>query len=117
MIEVLFIRNQQGEIIRFTARGHADTAKFGEDILCAAVSALIQGAVIGLENYSQPKIEKNNKRGSTTSDNGFIDVWVGEGKEPVAVSAIVQTLYLSLKRIEKDYKKHLMVIEKEANLC
>lgn len=116
MIEVLFIRNQQGEIIRFTAHGHADTAKFGEDILCAAVSALIQGAVIGLENYSQPKIEKNDKQGST-SDNGFIDVWVDEGKEPAAVSAIVQTLYLSLKRIEKDYKKHLMVIVKEANLC
>lgn len=100
MVKVIFFKNQQGEIIRFTASGHTNLSRKGNDILCAAVSALVQGAVIGLECYSQPGVEKRD-------ESGFIDVWLGKKSE--VVEAIVNTLFLSLKRIEQEYHKHLQV--------
>ncbi|MBP2653294.1 MAG: hypothetical protein H6Q73_863 [Firmicutes bacterium] len=51
MINIVINRNAAREIIGFSASGHANTAPHGKDIVCAAVAALTQTAVLGLERY------------------------------------------------------------------
>lgn len=47
MIHVTFLRSQ-GRLVGFDCTGHADYAEAGQDIVCSAVSALTQTAVLGL---------------------------------------------------------------------
>lgn len=49
---VITFQNADGECIGFTADGHAGYADAGQDIICAAVSALTQGSVAALEGLS-----------------------------------------------------------------
>ena len=41
--------DQDGRITGFSCSGHSGYAEEGSDIVCAAISALTQGAVIGLK--------------------------------------------------------------------
>ncbi|HOB87843.1 MAG TPA: ribosomal-processing cysteine protease Prp [Bacillota bacterium] len=49
MIRVTVWRKAAGPISGFQVEGHAGYAPAGEDIVCAAVSALTQAALLGLE--------------------------------------------------------------------
>ncbi|MBM3460790.1 MAG: ribosomal-processing cysteine protease Prp [Armatimonadetes bacterium] len=49
MIRVTVRRDPLGRIAAFEARGHAAYDEEGFDIVCAAVSALLQTALLGLE--------------------------------------------------------------------
>lgn len=52
-----------GEHVVFLAKGHASYAPKGSDIVCAAVSALLQAAEEGCINFSQStRIEKEAGR-------------------------------------------------------
>lgn len=59
MITVVIRRNQKNEILSFGVKGHADYAPKGEDIVCAAVSALAQTVAMGLSKNLglSPKVE------------------------------------------------------------
>jgi hypothetical protein len=48
MTSVTFFR-QEGRLVGFRASGHTGYAEAGEDIVCAAVSALCQTAVLGVQ--------------------------------------------------------------------
>ena len=45
MIEVVVSRNETGLVTAFTVKGHAGYAEEGQDIICAAVSAICYTAV------------------------------------------------------------------------
>ena len=45
MIEVVVHRNETGLVTAFTVKGHAGYAEEGQDIICAAVSAICYTAV------------------------------------------------------------------------
>lgn len=46
------IRHQGGKIVGFSAKGHTGYAEEGEDIVCAAVSAITQTAMMGLKRFA-----------------------------------------------------------------
>ena len=48
MLEVTFARNDRNRCCGISARGHADFAVHGKDVVCAAVSAILQAARLGL---------------------------------------------------------------------
>jgi uncharacterized protein YsxB (DUF464 family) len=50
MIRSTVWRDQQGHIRRFSLRGHADAAEYGQDIVCAAVSILVTNAINSSEH-------------------------------------------------------------------
>lgn len=58
MIKLIFHRDDQGNIDGFIVKGHAAFAPRGKDIVCAAVSALTQTAVMGIEKVVgiKPKV-------------------------------------------------------------
>ena len=61
MIEVQFFGDKEKFLMGFQITGHALSAPFGKDIICAGISALAQGIVIGLEEVLAVKIEKKKQ--------------------------------------------------------
>lgn len=93
MIKIAIHRNLANLITGFTVDGHANTAPRGQDIVCAAVSALTQTAVLGLECYL--------KR-SFTFDmaSGKLKVILEDAPDQLT-GAILETMLLGLLEIEK----------------
>ena len=53
MLTVRFRRDSRERLSSFLAEGHAGWAESGEDIVCAAVSAILQTAELGLTTYAK----------------------------------------------------------------
>src|SRR5690242_15701563 len=50
MIRAIVWRDGQGGVRRFSVRGHANAAEYGEDIICAAVSVLVTTSINSAEH-------------------------------------------------------------------
>ena len=94
----------------FEARGHSGYAPAGEDIVCAAVSALTQGTLNGLLNVLKAPVDYHidEKDGILTASLGEVP----EGKRAGA-QLLLQTLVSALQMIEADYARCVRVIFKE----
>ena len=69
-----------GGVIEVSASGHACFAPAGQDVVCAAVSALLQTLAL----YAQEK-----KGGTAKAEKGALRVVMRDGKEPRAVAEAV----------------------------
>ncbi len=85
-------------ILKVRASGHSGFAEEGSDIVCAAISALVQAAELGLEKAARLNVKSNTR-------DGFKEFSVSEHNE--RSDAILETLRISLKEIEKQYPRHL----------
>ncbi|MDO4523662.1 MAG: ribosomal-processing cysteine protease Prp [Eubacteriales bacterium] len=52
MTRVTFFQNSDGQCVGFTCHEHAGYAEEGEDIVCAAISALVFNAVNSIEAFT-----------------------------------------------------------------
>ena len=110
MTKVTFYQNQEGQFSGFTAEGHSGYARAGEDIVCAAVSALTQGTLNGLINVLEAPVacEIDEKDGVLTAALGDVP----ESKR-AGVQLLLKTLVSALQMIEADYARCVRVIFKE----
>lgn len=93
MIKIKIFRTPEHLIEGFEVSGHANTAPHGQDIVCAAVSALTQTAVLGLEGYLQRSFQLDMA-------NGRLKVMLEAGPDQLT-GAILETMVLGLLEIEK----------------
>lgn len=103
MITIDIFRNQSKIISGFSVTGHADTAPHGYDIVCAAVSALTQSAILGLERYLGREIELDIK-------SGMLRLHL-LSKPDDSTSAIMETMLLGLSEIAKQHSRSVRIIE------
>ena len=84
-------------------------AQSGSDIVCSAVSALTQTALIGLLEVVGAKVDY------TIDDDGFIKCRILEESECKLKSAdlILRVMYAGLCNIQTNYKEYLGVSERE----
>ncbi|MBD5806685.1 ribosomal-processing cysteine protease Prp [Lactobacillus sp. 0.1XD8-4] len=70
MIRAHFSLDSNHRITSFKLTGHADSGPYGQDIVCAAVSALSISTINGLERvvHTRPHVERDNANG------GFLEV-------------------------------------------
>ena len=70
MIHASFQHDANQRITAFKMTGHADAGPYGQDIVCAAVSALSISTINGLEQVvkSQPAVKQDSANG------GFLEV-------------------------------------------
>ena len=110
MTTVTVFRRPDGALSGFDCRGHALYADAGEDIVCAAVSALTQGTLNGLLNVLKAPVDYHidEKDGILTAALGEVP----EGKRAGA-QLLLQTLVSALQMIEADYARCVRVIFKE----
>jgi uncharacterized protein YsxB (DUF464 family) len=106
MVEVTFYRDGRERLSRFFASGHVEIAQSSSDefsLVCAAVSAVLQAARAGLEEYS--KIDTGAQM-----YKGHLDVRIPENKRDEAgVVGIVRTAEIALEQIARQYPQHVRV--------
>ena len=95
------------DIVGFAAEGHTGFARYGEDIVCAAVSVLTQTAVIGLQELLGIAVDVQIK-------DGFLKCTLPQ-KLPDQVwqqsQLIMQVMYAGLKAVFQEYGTAYLEIE------
>ncbi|HTA55762.1 MAG TPA: ribosomal-processing cysteine protease Prp [Candidatus Acidoferrales bacterium] len=112
MLQVTFYRDRQGRFSAFAARGHTDFAEHGEDVVCAAVSAILQAAALGLAEYAKAELTSQQRSGSLEI------VWREDQRDWESVRAIVATAELAVEQIAERFPKHVRLkrVKKPAHL-
>ena len=106
MIRSAFLRNENG-FIGFEAKGHAEYAEYGADIVCAAVSGILITAVRGLQKVACafPETQQNQ-------ETGYLKAVVSpdlEDEKLAKVQVILETARLGLLGIKKQYPDFVRV--------
>jgi uncharacterized protein len=101
MLEVTFYRDDRDRCRGFAARGHADFSSRGTDIVCAAVSAVLQAARLGLTEYARLDVDASQGPGELELD------WREDQSDLESVRAIAATAELAIDRIARRYPKHI----------
>lgn len=105
MIQVTFTKKEQ-EIVSFEMTGHAAFAEYGQDIVCAAVSALAITTVNSIEKLAKyaPICQVDE------ADGGYLymEIVAGLSKTQATISQILlQSLLVGLEDIQQEYPENL----------
>ncbi|MCL2570503.1 MAG: ribosomal-processing cysteine protease Prp [Firmicutes bacterium] len=100
MTKVTVSKNLGGEIIKLSATGHAEYAALGYDIVCAATSAIIQTACLGLTKFDCCEIKKSD-------GNIYIKVCAPTTQNQL----ILNTMMLGLHDLQTQYPKYIKIKE------
>ena len=95
-VNVTFIGN---DVKSLTVSGHANYDKYGKDIVCAGVSAVVTGGINALENQVSniEIISKENELGvKVINSNEYIQI-------------VLKTILIQLETIESSYKKYIKI--------
>lgn len=109
MIKGSFKRNETGMIVSFELSGHALAAEYGEDIVCAAVSALTVNTVNGIEALAgfQPIVDIDEVEEGYMYVETVFDV----NQEQTNISQILlESLLLGLQGIQEEYSDFVQII-------
>ena len=100
---VITVKKQAGVYKSFTSKGHAGYARSGQDIVCAAVSALIITTVNGIETFTEDQLDLKEK-------DGYVSFEFAE--EPSDQSRLLMdTLLLGLTDIENSYPNRYLTVK------
>lgn len=99
MIEIS-ISYKGNKIKEVVCSGHSGYAEKGKDIVCSAVSAIVQTALLGLIEISEEKVLYNRKDGYLK----FVCPSAKSEKEDIRQDAILKTMYLGLRDMQNGYK-------------
>jgi uncharacterized protein YsxB (DUF464 family) len=95
MIKVDLIYNAD-LICGFTMVGHANSAEYGNDLVCAAVSAIVTGGFNAFndDDVSEIALDEGYAKVVVKSENGY---------------SILKTIIVQLKTIEEAYPKNIKI--------
>ena len=109
MITVKVTRNVKNEIISFSLNGHAGYNVQGKDIVCAAVSAATNMALIGLAEKFKLELEFEK------NDGGYLQVNLPEdinSDDMMVAQFLLESLVTEYLDIESNYGKYILVKER-----
>jgi len=107
MININLYYNDVGEISSFVVSGHANSGPYGQDLVCAAVSAVTFGAVNAVLEITEAAlhIEQGGEGGYLK-----IDIPTDLSKDmKEKVDLLFQGMLVSLETIERDYKDYMAI--------
>ncbi len=103
MLSVTVYRNPEGKIQGVQLSGHAGYREEGEDIVCAAVSALAENTVNSIEKLTGDEFEYC----AVNEEEGFLSFRL---KSVSADSGLLlDSLLLGLQGIEESYGDHIQI--------
>ena len=97
-IEIFYDENK---IVKLTAKGHANYSSFGEDIVCAGISSLIQTFILSMKEMYDLDVVNFIKEGN-------LELTIPRDEK---VQTILQAILIGLKDIESGYPKNLKIKE------
>lgn len=98
---------KEGRIVRVVCHGHTGYAEAGQDIVCAAVSAVLQSAALGVMQVAGAKVQY-----STDEAKGHLSLSLGEGLADGVqhdAEVILRTALLSIQDIAAEYSQFVKV--------
>jgi uncharacterized protein len=101
VLDVVFYRDGRNRLSSVFASGHAEFAIDADDLVCAAVSAILQAARLGLEEYAGVALEARQDSGE------FSIRWPQERRDDESVRAIVAAAELAVAQIARQYPEHV----------
>lgn len=110
MVKIKIKRNHLGQVLTFYAEGHTGMAEHGSDIVCAAISAVMQTALLGLGEHVHLKKRLNYH----IDEDGWLYCQLPQDltvTEQVRSEAIIETMIVGLKSIQSEYQNYLVVEE------
>ena len=101
----------------FAAAGACESeggwAEDGRDVVCAAVSAILQSAWYGLTEVAGIEVAASKRK---TPREGTLEVsWPETARDDVATRAIVETAVRSVERIADQYPRNVRVIRERSD--
>ncbi len=109
MTKVTIRKNKSGDYLEFICEGHAGYAKRGEDVVCAAISALVINTINSLEELTKEPVDVE-----TNEAAGRIRCTFQEHPLRETSLILMDSLTLGLQRIQKQYgKKHCKLTVEE----
>ena len=103
MLEVQIAKDSRGRLSSLFASGHADFAIQSEDVVCAAVSAILQADYAGLEDVAELRFE-----GKRASGELLMRI-PEEARDRPDVAAIVTTAAISVEQIARQHPEYVRV--------
>lgn len=91
-------RDKHKHFCGFTVSGHAGYNEAGNDVVCSAVSALAQTALLGMLRYSDENQVLYEQK------DGFLSAFAVNGNE--AIRVILGTMVLGLEQIARQYPEY-----------
>jgi uncharacterized protein YsxB (DUF464 family) len=101
VVTVTFRRDSRNRLSSVFAEGHAGWANSGEDVVCAAVSAILQAAWGGLSDHAHVEVEGERTGGRLAMR------WPANERDRPDVAAIVATAELAVVQIASQFPKHV----------
>ncbi len=108
MITVTVTR-ENGDPVGFRVSGHANMGEYGEDLVCAAVSAIVQTAILGITEVCHIPAGVSIEEGETVcilSKDASADAIQSAG-------VVINTMIAGLRSIQASYPKTLKSRNKE----
>ena len=98
MIEVK-VQSYQDIISLIEVKGHADSAPHGEDLVCAAVSAIVTGGCNAIHEVNKFQIKM---------EEGYVLI-KAKGNVTRADALVLQTIVKQLETIEDSYPQYIRI--------
>jgi len=105
MIQVQVIK-ENGHYKKFIIDGHAGYAESGEDIVCAAVSALVINTINSIEEFTEDAFTCDCK-------DGMIQNWEFTSNVSSGTDLLMDSLMLGLANIRKSYGEEYLKIQEK----
>lgn len=103
MIQVKAVK-EHGQYRSFTIDGHAGYAEAGEDIVCAAVSALVINAINSIEQFTEDAF-------TCDCQDGMVKSWEFTSDVSKESGLLMDSLMLGLAGVQKSYGDKYLRIE------
>ena len=102
MIDVVF--RIELDTYHITAKGHALFDKKGKDLLCCAVSTLLQSFIVGLNQIGETIVDFKK-------DNGYLKIDVKKINDKTRL--LLDFIFINLKVIENEHSTHIKITLEE----
>ena len=105
MTVITIFRNKNQEILGFVCVGHAGFARFGQDIVCAGISILVQNTINSIQAYTEEgfSCEADEKSGDIRFH--FSDVPEHDA------ALLINSMILGLQGIQSSYGKNFLRLQ------
>lgn len=109
MIRSTVWRDKQGRIGRFSVKGHADSAEYGQDIVCAAVSMLVTNAINSSEKFLGVCLVADEQVGP-----GDVDCTVpaSSGADDDKLQLLLEAMVFGIQQVAEAYPDFVKVSER-----
>lgn len=106
MITIEAIKKER-EIVSLRASGHSGYAPRNRDIVCAAVSTLLQALAVGLIDV----LGLDGVQYEKEDEPAYFSIRWPLAYYDERAKSIVKTIFFSLKAVETSYPEHVKVVE------